>query len=169
MRKVFVLFSLCSLLVAGALAQSSKSAVGTWKLDTSESDFGSAPAPKSLTVTVLKDTPAMLSWRVHMLDDKGKAISYSWSGPEDGTMHPVLQNGKEVSKQSAKREEDGSLTRHDQDPDGSSFDARGKISDDGNTITEEATSKSKDGKEFKQKYVYHRSSANTMTKKKTGN
>lgn len=166
MRHTLLMLSVCSLLFGLASAQSTQSAVGTWKMDMSQSDFGAGPAPKSSTVTVLKDTPTMLSWRVHMLDEKGKSVAYSWSGPEDGSMHPVMQNGKEISKQSAKRQDDGSLVRHGEDTDGSSFDARGRISDDGNTITEDVTAKTNDGKESKQKYVYHRSSAKKMTEKK---
>lgn len=155
--------------VACCFAQNNRSGVGTWKMDASQSDFGSDPAPRSVTITVLKDTPEMLSWRVHLIDGKGKAISYSWSGPENGSMHPVMQNGKEIGKQSARKEDDGSLLRHGEDPDGSSFDARSKISDDGNTMTEEATEKSKDGKETKAKTVYHRASATKKTSEnKTG-
>ena len=166
MRKAFVsaVFA-CTLLAVSAWAQSKQSMVGTWTMDVSQSDFGSEPAPKSGTVTVLKDTPEMLSWRVHMVDDKGKSISYSWSGPQDGSMHPVMQNGKEVSKQSAKREENGSLLRHDEGPDGSSFDARLKVSDDGNTVTDEVTIRAKDGKESKQKVISHRVTGKKDAKK----
>ena len=73
-----------------------------------------------------------------MIDDKGKVFDYSWKGPEDGSMHPVMSNSKEVGKQSARREGDGSITRHGEDPDGSSFDGHDEISDDGNTINEES-------------------------------
>jgi hypothetical protein len=155
-KRVVAGLAACVLSAAGALAQSKPSDVGTWKVDISHSDFGSDPPPKSVTVTILKDTPKMLSWRVHMIDDKGKPLSYSWSGPEDGSMHPVISNGKEISKQSAKREADGSLLRHGEISDGSFFDARSKLSEDGNTILEEGTSKSKDGKESKGKTLYRR-------------
>ena len=157
MRKLYVpaVFA-CALFVLGALAQSTQSQVGTWKMDASQSDFGSEPAPKSVTVIVLKDTPAMLSWRGHIVDDKGENISQSWSGPQDGSMHPVMQKGKEISKQSAKREGDGSLHRHDEDPDGTITEAYSKVSGDGNSLTDILTMKSKDGKESKWKCVYHR-------------
>jgi hypothetical protein len=156
MRRICLVAAGCAILAISAMAQSKHSGVGTWKVDMSQSDFGSGPAPKSVTVTILKDTPKMLSWRVHMLDDKGKPINYSWSGPEDGSMHPVMQGGKEIGKQSAKKQDDGSLLRHGEDPDGSSFDARSKLSEDGTSMNEETTEKSKDGKESKQKIVYHR-------------
>jgi hypothetical protein len=150
-----IAFAVCALFATGALAQS-KTAVGTWKMDMAKSDFGSEPAPKSVTVTILKDTPEMLSWRVHMIDDKGKPMSYSWKGPKDGSMHPVMQNGKEIEKQSAQTEGEGGLHRHGESPDGSTFDAYGKMSDDGKTMSEQITAKSKDGKESNGKYFYHR-------------
>ena len=154
-KRLSIVAVVCLLGAISAWAQS-KSVVGTWKVDIAQSDFGSGPAPKSITVTILQDTPKMLSWRVHMIGHDGKVIAYSWKGPEDGTMHPVMENGKESGTQSAKREDDGSLTRHGEDPDGSSFDARSKLSDDGNTINEEITAKTKDNKESKSKTVYQR-------------
>ena len=82
-----------------ANAQTNKnhaSAVGTWKLDVTHSDFGPGPAPKSVTITILADTPQMLSWRVKYVDDKGKSLAYSWSGAADGSMHPLkVQSGAE--------------------------------------------------------------------------
>jgi hypothetical protein len=167
MKKVTFVALVLSALLASSWAQSKQSAVGTWKLDASGSDFGAEPAPKSVTIVVLKESPQMLSWRVRVVDNKGKVIAYSWSGPEDGSMHPVMQNGKEIGKQSAKREDDGSILRHGEEPDGSSFDARSKISDDGKTMKEEATAKDKDGKETKEKTVYRRSAGEMATKKKS--
>jgi hypothetical protein len=151
------------LLGSGAWGQTKHSAVGTWKVDIAHSEFGAGEKPKSITVVVLKDSPKMLSWRVRGVDGNGKAFAYSWSGPEDGTMRPVMQDGKEISKQSAKREEDGALLRHGEDPDGSSFDARSRMSEDGNSMNEETTTKEKDGKESKQKAVYLRVSMKKKT------
>jgi hypothetical protein len=148
--------AICVLFGVTTWGQSKHSLVGTWNVDIAQSTFGSDPVPKSITVEILKDTPQLLAWSVHGIDGNGKAFAYSWNGPVDGTMHPVMQNGKEIGKQSAKREDDGTLDRHDEDPDGSVFDARGKLSDDGNTVVEEATEKSKDGKEIKTKAVYRR-------------
>jgi len=45
---------------------------------------------------------------------------------------------------------------HGEDKDGSSFHARGTISEDGNVINEVVTAKSKDGKEAKATSVYRR-------------
>ena len=90
-----------------------------------------------------------------------KAFGYSWSGPEDGTMHPVMHDGKEIGKQSARREDDGALDRHGEDPDGTVFDAHDKLSDYGNSILEQVTEKSKDGKEKKTKTVWQRTRKHT--------
>jgi hypothetical protein len=141
---------------SAVLAQDKPSFVGDWKLDVSQSDFGSEPAPKSMAATTKIDTPQMLSYRLHGVDDKGKAFSYSWSGPQDGSMHPFMVNGKPAGRQGVKREQD-TLVRHgDDSSDGSSFDARTQLSADGNTITDETTDTSKDGKVTKQKAVWHR-------------
>src|SRR3954469_6834585 len=82
---------------------SKASPVGTWKLDLTQSTFGSEPAPKSLTLTILKDTPQLFSWRVDVVDAKGVAFSYSWSGPTDGSMQPVTgPKGEAMGKQGLK-------------------------------------------------------------------
>jgi hypothetical protein len=123
-----------SAMAANAQTNSKKaSSVGTWKLDTAHSDFGSEPSPKSVT-----------------------------SGPEDASMHAVKQQGGgDAGMQSAKRDSDGSLLRHGADKDGSSFDAHDTLSDDGNTVNEVVTAKSKDDKETKTTSVYHRVGAET--------
>jgi len=148
-----------------SLAQDKPSLVGTWKLDTAQSNFGSEPAFKSATLIVLKETPQIFSWRVRDVDEKGKPHSVSWSGPEDGSMHPVMAGGKPSgSQQSAKREQDGTRFRHGEDADGSVFDSHDSLSPDGNTLTSEITSKSKDGKENTIKLVSHRVSGSVSAK-----
>jgi hypothetical protein len=150
MKNAFSL--LLALVLAGvaAIAQtnvSKASSVGTWKLDVEHSDFGSQPAPKSLTLTILKDAPDGLAWRVDIVDDKGQPFSYSWSGAADGTMQPIKgADGREIGKESATRE-NGALLRHGVEAmDGSTFDGRATMSADGNTITDVVTNKSQDGK-----------------------
>ena len=144
-----------------ALAQTSaskSSAVGTWKLDLKQSTFGADPAPKSVTLIVTKDTPDASAWRVDIVDPAGKSVSYSWSGPTDGTPQPLKgADGKVMGKESLKRDGEA-LLRHGENPgDGSSFDSRATMSADGNTITDVTTVKSKDGKTSKTTSVYHRS------------
>jgi hypothetical protein len=139
------------------LAQGKPSFVGNWKMDIAQSDLGSEPAPKSVTGTILKDTPQMMSWSELVVDDKGKRVAYSWSGPEDGSMHPLMMDGKpNGGHQSMKKEQDGTNVLHGEEPDGSSFESRYSLSPDGNTFTAETTAKSKDGKESREKAVWHR-------------
>ena len=152
--------SLLICLATGVMAQSG-SLVGTWKLDVSQSDFGRDPALRSFTFTMTKDSPELGSYRGHGVDHDGKPVSFLWSGPEDGTMHPVKNaGGKTLGMQSLKKQADGSILRHGEDSsDGSSFNAVGKVSDDGKTLTDEGTEKSKDGTETKVRQVYHRVAA----------
>ena len=92
---------------------SKASSVGTWKLDAAKSNFGSQPAPKSVTLKITKDTPEACAWSVDMADDKGQTMSYSWSGPQDGTLQPVKDpKGQVVGQEGLKRDKDGALLRH---------------------------------------------------------
>lgn len=150
MKYAAVVLALSAMLAS--VAQTNKShasAVGTWKLDVAHSDFGSGPAPKLVTITILADTPQMLSWRVDYVDDKGKSLVYSWSGAADGNMRPLkVERGDNLWwRESAKIERDGALHRHGEFKDGSSFDSQILLSEDGNTLDEVDVSKSKEGKE----------------------
>jgi hypothetical protein len=64
------------------------------------------------------------------------------------------------------RKEGDTLLRHSEDLGGSS-DYRATLSSDGNTATEEMTTKSKDGKETKGKTVWHRVSSQNNTNHKS--
>jgi len=153
-RKVFICVSAAVILAATcAFSQTKSSFIGTWKLDTAQSKM--AEPVKSLTVVILKDTPQLLSWRGHGIDDKGQTFSLAWKGPEDGSMHPTIRNGKADFNQSASKEQDGTMVRRGEDKDGS-WEARSKVSADGKTLTDEITTKSKDGKETKDTDVYQR-------------
>ncbi|MGE3841822.1 MAG: hypothetical protein AB7I50_09565, partial [Vicinamibacterales bacterium] len=68
---------------------SQASPVGTWRIDLAKSTFGSDPAPKTMTLTILKYTPTLTSWRVDEVGSKGEATSYSWSGPLNGSLQPL--------------------------------------------------------------------------------
>ena len=70
-------------------------------------------------------------------------------------MHPTIRNGKADFNQSASKEQDGTMVRRGEDKDGS-WEARSKVSADGKTLTDEITTKSKDGKETKDTDVYQR-------------
>lgn len=160
---------LLGLLLSTAAFAQNRSLTGTWKLDTKQSDFGSEPPPKSMTAT-LKDTQKMFSLHGHGIDAKGKSFSYSWSGPEDGTMLPIRTGGKVSGKMSARKDGD-TLVRHSEDStDGTIADYRATVSEDGKSATEEVTYRSKDGKESsKQKTVWHRvPTQKSMGHKKSG-
>ncbi len=62
MKKIVFLWAV--LVVSIGLAQDKPSMAGSWKLDITQSDFGSEPAFRSLVGTIQKDTPHMLSYRV---------------------------------------------------------------------------------------------------------
>ena len=137
------------------------STVGTWKLDLAKSSSGSGPAPKAVTLTILKDTPELTSWRLDVVEAKGESMSFSWSGPLDGSLQPLKgPKGQVLLQESLTRDKDGALLRHGEDSaDGSSFDARATLSADGNTLTDVVTSKTKDGKTLQETMVYHRVTA----------
>ncbi len=162
--------TMCALVVAfltlGALNTSAQtnatqaSTVGTWKADVAKSSPGSDPAPRSITLTILKDTLELTSWRVDEVDAKGESMSYSWSGPLDGSPQPVKDaKGQVLLQESLRRDKEGALLRHGVDSTGSTFDGRATLSADGNTITDVVTSKTKDGKTSKETTVYRRVTA----------
>lgn len=152
---------LLALGVSSAFAQANamkKSTVGTWTLDLAHSDFGSEPAPKSLTLTILTDTAESTSYQVTVVDAKDQSISYAWSGPMDGSMHPVKgPNGEEFAQESLRVDADGALLRHGVEAEGASFDGRATLSEDGNTITDVVTRTSKDGQTSKSTSVFVKS------------
>ena len=138
-----------------------KHRLGTWKLDLAKSTFGSEPPPKAITLTILTDTPELQSWRIEVVDAKGESHSFSWSGPQDGSLQPLKDpKGQVLLQESLKRDKDGALLRHGVDStDGSSFDGRSTLSADGNTLTDVVTTKTKDGKTSKMTMVYQRVTA----------
>jgi hypothetical protein len=153
---IFVVLLSSSLAVAQTKT-AKQSSVGVWKLDVTQSKFGSAESSvKSATLTILKDTPDAMAWRWEGVDATSKSIAFSWSGPVDGSMQDLKDgNGQAVGKTSMKRDGDAFVRRGDL-PDGGSFEARATVSADGNTLTDVETDKSKDGKTVTDTTVYHR-------------
>jgi hypothetical protein len=155
MKNIALVWALLSMSVA--FAQDKPSLVGNWKLDVSQSQFPAGePPPKSMSGRISAETPQMMSYHSHGVDDKGKPFSESWSGPEDGSMHPLIENGKRTGQQGVTKERDGTLIWQGEDADGSSFRGHMYLSPDGNTATQDLTIKSKDGKESTAKQVWHR-------------
>ena len=86
-----LLFALCSIpLFAKTL---SRNAVGSWKLDTAKSSYGSAPAPKSEELVVTTDTWDALKWSMSGTAADGKSYTESYDGPIDGQYHPLTGSG----------------------------------------------------------------------------
>lgn len=123
----------------------------TWDLNVSASDFGGGPALKSDRMVMLTDTEKWLKWTDVTVDDQGKTLKTSWSGPQDGTVKPIV--GMPGAKASFKTEDDSS---HWEMPDGSSSDSIMVMSPDKKHVTITMTIKMKDGKEVNQKLVYDR-------------
>ncbi len=73
---------------ACALAQQ-PSAVGTWKLNLSKSDFGKQPAPKSATIVITDDKDNSLKWTYKYVAADGKVTNDSFAGAFDGKPYPV--------------------------------------------------------------------------------
>ena len=149
--------SVVSALLLGAFAPSLLAAhthvptPSTWELNVGASDFGGGPAPKSDRMVMLTDTDQRLKWTDVTVDDKGKTLKSSWSGPQDGTMKPIV--GMPGSKASFKTDDD---TSHWEMADGSSSDSTMELSADKKQVTINLTIKTKDGKTMNQKLVYDR-------------
>jgi hypothetical protein len=149
--------SVGSTAVVGQTNPAKMSAVGTWKLDMERSQFASGDAiPQSMTLTILTDTPDSMAWRVDMVTDEGNKDSYHWSGPKDGSMHPVQDAEGHTTWQASLRNDHDALIRHMEFPDGGKADARATMSADGNTITDEVVAHGGE----KTVYVMHRSPGN---------
>jgi hypothetical protein len=123
----------------------------TWDLNISASDFGGGPALTSDWMIVTTDTDKWLKWSDVTVGDDGKTMKTSWSGPQDGTMKPIV--GMPGAKAGFKTEDDSS---HWEMPDGSVSDSILTMSPDKKHVTITMTIKTKDGKEFNQKLVYDR-------------
>src|SRR3954452_378390 len=87
-----------------------------------QSMFGSEPPPKAMTLNILKDTPESSAWLIDMVDEKGQSMSFSWSGPKDGSLQAVKDSkGQTLGQESLKMDKDGALLRRGVDSnDGSS-------------------------------------------------
>lgn len=153
--KRFLAFS--ALLLTAALpstfAQSSSS-VGTWKYDATQSDFGSQPKPKSMTLVITKDTPQMLAWHVTEIDAAGKTVHESWSGPQDGSMHTL--RATEGNGQAGFQNNNGELSIHWKMPNGMSAESQVTNSDEGKTMTEHVTGTAPNGQPFTQIIVWRK-------------
>ena len=123
----------------------------TWKLNAGRSDFGQGPVMKSDTYMIHTDTDKWLTFDDVTVDGDGKTWKISWSGPQDGSMHPV--KGMPGATMSSKTEDDSSRFVL---PDGTTEDQFLTLSSDKKTATIKVDGKTKDGKTFHQTLVYDR-------------
>jgi len=145
-RSAFLVVNIVLLAALILIAQGqSKSAVGTWKLDTSKSDFAGMPAPKEMTVTVTQDTKDKVAWKANGVGPDGKKINETFSGPVNGK--PTAVKGSPMNESVAyTRNEDGTVTAVTSDKDGKEV-ARSSFSwsEDGKTMTNKGTRKGPNG------------------------
>jgi hypothetical protein len=137
-------------LAPNAFSQRKSAFVGTWELDVSRSVFTTTKV-KALTLVISQESPKMFSWKGHGTDAEGKAFELAWSGAEDGSIHPTLQNGEKTKTDQGATKAHGSIHRHGKDPDGS-FESTLTVSSDGKTLTDEIN----DTKGGSEKHVYRR-------------
>lgn len=151
-----VVSALCALLIStfalsAFAAHTHAPTPSTWDLNIGASDFGGGPSLKSDRMVVFTDTDKWLKWTDVTVGDDGKTLKTSWSGPQDGTMKPIV--GMPGSKAGFKTDDD---TSHWEMADGSSSDSVLTMSPDKKQVTITMTIKTKDGKQVNQKLVYDR-------------
>jgi uncharacterized protein len=62
---------------------------GCWAVNFAESDLGGAPAPKSETLCISRNTPAALDFTVHAILRDGTIRRNVWNGAPDGQPRPL--------------------------------------------------------------------------------
>jgi hypothetical protein len=120
---------------ANAFSQGKSAFVGTWELDAARSVFTTTKV-KSLTLVISQESPKMFSWKGNGTDGEGRAFELAWSGAEDGSMHPTLQNGEKTTTDQGATKDQGAIHRRGKDPDGT-FESTLTVSSDGKTLTDE--------------------------------
>ncbi|GAC1366995.1 MAG: hypothetical protein NVSMB3_15660 [Acidobacteriaceae bacterium] len=123
----------------------------TWTLNLGESSFGSGPSMKSDVFVMAADTEKRAKYTDSMVDADGKTWKSSWSGPADGTPHPVT--GMPGATFSTNAATDVSIMTL---PDGTAITCDFSLSADNKKFTNKCVAKSKDGKEANQTIVYDR-------------
>ncbi len=123
----------------------------TWTLNLAESDFASGPSMKSDVFVMLTDTEKLAKYTDSMVDGDGKTWNSSWSGPADGTAHPVTgMAGATFSTDAATDRSVMTL------PDGTAIACDFSLSPDKKKFINKCVAKTKDGKQANQTMVYDR-------------
>jgi len=131
---------------AGIVSASDQSAVGTWKLDTSKSSYGTLPAPKYEQLVITADTPETLAWKLTGTGADGKAFTVSFDGPTNGSFQPIV--GSPFDHEIAyTRLAGGGMKFSVRTKDGFVFEnGISHLSADGNTLTRTGTVQGREGK-----------------------
>lgn len=123
----------------------------TWTLNLSESNFGSGPAMKGDVFVMITDTEKWAKYTDVTVDGDGKTWKTSWSGPENGTPHPV--KGMPGATFSTNAATDVSVMTL---PDGTAITCDFSLSSDKKKFTNKCQAKMKDGKTTDQTMIYDR-------------
>jgi hypothetical protein len=139
--------ALCLLTAAVLTAfASDRSAVGTWKLDTNKSSYGSLPTPKFEELVITSDTADSLAWKLTGAGADGTTFTLSFDGPTDGTFHPIVGSRGE-HEIAYTRIPGGGVKFSVRTKSGYVFSSgESHLSADGNTMTRRGTVQGPDGK-----------------------
>ena len=122
----------------------------TWTLNLGESDFGGGISLKSDTFVITTDNDKWGKWTDKMVMADGKRVKSSWSGAEDGKLHPFVGWNAMYSTDAVN---DVSVEKF---PDGTVQTCSFTLNDAKNKYINQCVAKSPDGKEVHQTIVYDR-------------
>lgn len=150
MKKSFfatlIVFWLLTVFSIAASAATSRSAVGTWKLDIPKSSFKNMPAPQAEQLVVTTDEPNMLKWRLISASSDGKTYASSYDGPVDGKEHPLMSS-QAGSMIAYTRTSDEEVKWTLKDKDGAVIETGSShLSADGSTLTLRGTTQGPNGR-----------------------
>jgi hypothetical protein len=136
---------LLTLSVVAASAASSRSAVGTWKLDLAKSSYAQMAAPKAEKLVVMVDASAAVKWILTGASSDGKSYVSTYDGAIDGKDHP-LGNSTAGNTVAYTRTASG-LEWVVKDKSGAIIETgASRLSADGNTLTLKGTTQEPGGK-----------------------
>ena len=128
--------------------------VATWTLDPATSRFA-GPVPRQLRIEIAEADARRVRFTVAGTAADGTAFRETFAGPPDGRPHPVLAQGREVSRGSFRWTADGILHGETVDPEGAAKTFTVELAGDGQTLTETRHVKTPTG-EYDVVLVFHR-------------
>ena len=138
---------LLSLLSISAYAASSRSAVGSWKLNLTKSSFGKMTPPKLELLTVTVDEPDKLQWKLTGASADGKTYFSSYNGAVDGKEHAMVSS-EQGATIAYSRTAPGGVSWVTKDKSGKVIETgTSQLSPDGSTLTLKGTVETSNGKD----------------------